>query len=194
MLLKPNNLIWPDSTRLIHINTTVLCVSVFWVILISPPFGFKQQSAPLAEKETLPGPTFGQDREPDKQPGADGEQSEGFGSHTAGSSSCSVRLKLSVSLLLISGSRSGVCPDWKESDRWLESWKWLSEEDARGRRWLKWLKGCNLMSDASHLTGHGQTLIDCFLTLGDVYWRCRTDYGWNPGFHWVPKGKSQQWC
>lgn len=50
---------------------------MFFYFVISLSVAFKQESAPLAEKETLPGSTSGQDGEPDRQPGAHGEGSQG---------------------------------------------------------------------------------------------------------------------
>lgn len=40
--------------------------------------GFKQESAPPAEEEALPGSTSRQDGQPDREPGAHGERPQGL--------------------------------------------------------------------------------------------------------------------
>lgn len=140
---------------------------------------FQQESTPVAEKEALPGSTSRQDGEPDRKPGAHGEWSEDLTDTSCGGATVRLTVPL-FSTYFRSKTWSSLRLKRKSSMGWkleMNVWKKCTR--------LAMLNSC-VMRHALCITGYWWVSP----TLGDVYWRSRTDYGWNPRFHRIPKGKS----
>lgn len=142
------------------------------------PVAFKQKSSAVAEEEALPGPAPGQDGEPDRQPGAHGEERRSWWS-------CCVRIQTNSSSLFCFSQ--------------VQDLEFAQIE----RKVIEGLKVGNDCLKKMHEVGGGTfclvhhqlcvTVIEeliGFPTLGDVGGRSRTDYGRNSRRHRIPEGKS----
>lgn len=169
----------------------ILCSAFFWLSIISyisPSLLqaltclFEQESSSLTEEETLSRSTLGQDREPDKQPGAHGERSANCTDtqqRVGGAHSSSLCSSFQVQDLEFAQIERKVIDGLKVGNECLKKMHEVGDD----------------MWPADAFKIHHLLFMSCyqlFFAAGDVYWRSRTDYGWNSRCHWVPKGRSFQ--